>query len=335
MKKKSSKKLLYLSFLFVSLTFSFWIYNNRKSNVFSPNKDKISIQLQWIDGPQFMGIYMAEHKDFFRKENIDVEIISGGYATNPFETVRSGRAHIGIATGDQVLIQKSKGEAYKAIGTVFNKSMACFMAKEKTAKYFTDIIGKKVGVYKNFDTENILLSMLLKKGINLDSLEIISASGNLESFFNNDIDFFPSYRFNEPITAELRNVPVKLFKPEENGIFFYSDTFFCKEEFLSKNKDLVKRFLKAVSKGWEYSKENPDESIDYLINSFNTFTTENKAKMKKELEVILKHIGAGNNNKPLVMEKSKWEQMEKMLYEINKIDSLYNIDELCDFNLIK
>ncbi len=331
--KRYTPKLVTATIIVTATIFYMW-YSKIKSNpITKSDKDKISVQLQWFDGPQFIGLYVANSKGFFEDENIKVKLLSGSFVINPFNEIKKQNVNIAIATGDQILIRQAQGEKFKAFATVFNKSMACFMTKKGKISSFNQIIGKKVGVYRNFDTENILLSMLKQQKIDINTVNIVDA-GSIEAFFNDEIDFFPSYRFNEPVTALLRNEPVNVYYPENYGVSFYSDTYFCEESFWLENSDLLKRFLKAAKKGWEYSKSNPSESIDILYKTLKILTPENKEKISKELEIIFENIGSGNNNVPLYMEREKWLNMENNLYQIGKIKNKNYIDDLCDFELI-
>lgn len=331
--KKHTPKLVIVSLIMITIIIFTWYSKIKNNPITKSNKDQITIQLQWFDGPQFIGLYVAINKGFFEKENIKVNLLSGSYAINPFNKLKDQNVDIAIATGDQILIRQAQGEKFKVFATVFNKSMACFMTKKDKIFSFNEIIGKKVGVYKNFDTENILLSMLKQQKINTNSVNIVDA-GSIEAFFNDEIDFFPSYRFNEPITALLRDEPVNVFYPENYGVTFYSDTYFCEESFWLENRDLLKRFLNAAKKGWKYSKDNPSESIDILYKTLKVLTPENRIKISKELDVIFENIGSGNNNTPLHMEREKWVNMENNLFQIGKIKNKNYVDELCDFELI-
>ena len=44
------------------------------SNLFSQEKDKITLQLDWLNQFQFAGYYIAKEKGFYKKNNLDVTI---------------------------------------------------------------------------------------------------------------------------------------------------------------------------------------------------------------------------------------------------------------------
>lgn len=297
---------------------------------------KIKVQLQWFPGSQFAGLYAALDQKYFEAEGLDVELIAGGFGINPFDIVRGKRADIGIATGDQVLIQSYDKKEFMAFGTVFNRSIACFMAKKGKVSGLEGFKGKTVGVYRSFDTENILLAMLKQHNINTNELKIVDAS-ILETFYKDEINIFPSYRINEPITAKLeKNLDVDLFNPEDYGVQFYSDTYFATSEYFKNNKDVLKKFIKASAKGWDYAKKNQALTLKAVLNyNKNLMTKENEEKERLSLQEAIKYLGDGNNNQIHFMDKNRWKNMEKLLFGINKVNSEGNIEAICDFTMFE
>ena len=69
-------------------------------------KTQIRLQLQWSPQAQFIGFYVAKAKGFYDAQKLDVKILPGGYNTPPINSIISGNADIGSATGDQVLISR-------------------------------------------------------------------------------------------------------------------------------------------------------------------------------------------------------------------------------------
>lgn len=307
---------------------------NREEDRKQAGLTKVRVQLQWFDGAQFTGLYVAKNKKFFEDEGLDVELISGSYAIEPFQVVSEGRADIGMATGDRVLIQFAEKRDIKAFGTVFNQSTACFMAKQGKVETINDFKGKKIGVYSNYDTENILRSLLLKNSINTSDVTIVQA-GDIAAFRTGELDLFPSYVFNEPITMKFEGIQTKLFYPKDYGVTFYSDTYFSTDKYYKENRDIIKRFLRASAKGWEYAKNHQNESIKMMFDMITNMTyNENHLREEKSLEEIVKYLGDGNDNKVNYMQREKWVEMEKLLVSIGKINKVGNVDDLCDFKII-
>jgi ABC-type nitrate/sulfonate/bicarbonate transport system substrate-binding protein len=296
----------------------------------------LRVQLQWFDQAQFMGFYVAHEKRYYKDDNLDVKLIAGGFAINPIVNVRQGAADIGIATGDQVLLAEANGSDLKAIGTVFDTSLACFMSM--TAAHVTspkDFVGHTVGVYRGFDTENILLALLNGAQVPVDRVHTVQA-GDL-SAFPDSIDVFPSYSLNEPIAETLQGRSVTCLKPDAFGVHFYGDTLFTTAAFWRNNRDALKRFLEASSRGWEFCAlpGNEDKALDLMYQYSRNLSKEDTWNLQKgTLQEALRHVGAGPNHHPFFMEQSRWKTMEAELIAAGRLGKGGYIDNLCDFTLV-
>ncbi|MDD4637381.1 MAG: ABC transporter substrate-binding protein [Bacteroidales bacterium] len=295
---------------------------------------KVRVQLQWFDGTQFIGLYIAQNKKFFEEEGLDVELLSGSYSMDPFQIVSDGRADIGMTTGDRLLMQFAEKGGLKVLGTVFNQSTACFMAMKGKIETVNDFKGKKIGVYSNCDTDNILRALLQLHNIDTSDVNFVQAE-DIAAFRTGEIDLFPSYVFNEPIRMELEGIQTKLFFPKDYGVTFYSDIYFSTDKYYKDNRDVIKRFLRASAKGWDYAKNNQKESIKTMFSMFKNMTfDENHVKEEKSLEVISTYLGDGSEHKINYMQREKWLEMEDLLVKIGKIKQSGHVDQLCDFKII-
>lgn len=313
----------------------FWVSWHKEDDLQLAGKTKLRLQLQWFDQAQFIGFYVANEKRYYAEEGLEVDIIPGGFNINPVMKVRMGEADIGIATADQVLLQKAEGHDIKAIGNVFNKSIACFMSRKSlNIRSPQDLIGKKVGVYRGFDTENILLSILKKH--NIDEKEVnIRDAGSFSAFITEEIDVFPSYLINEPLFAEEKGIPVNILYPDNFGIQFYSDTIFTSGKYLESNRKVFVRFLRASAKGWDYAEQNPNEALEimYRYTRSSGAQLSSSAHQKKMLQKVIEHLRGGAKNEMFFMDRTRWESMEQSLFGISKLKTQGHVGHLCDFTL--
>ena len=210
------------AFALVIIGFLFWFSVQQPSDKEKVGRATIRLQLQWYPQAQFAGFYVAEANNFYADEGLAVTFSHGGPEINPIQKLVSGQADIATVTGDQTLVWESsnggKGVSLRAIGTVFNRNIAVFMARTEFGPLTPQtLIGKKVGVFPSYDTENVLLSMLQKHGISSNQVDIVSFP-NIQAWLakNPDtVEVFPSYRINEPLLAEQSNIRVNLLDPEE------------------------------------------------------------------------------------------------------------------------
>src|SRR5690606_40062348 len=81
-----------------------------------------------------------------------------------------------------------------------------------------------------------------------------------------DIDFSWIYYGWTGIEAELRNVPLDIIylKDLDPVLDFYTPTLITNESMIQKDPETIKKFLRAVKKGYEYAIDHPEEAADIL-----------------------------------------------------------------------
>ena len=84
-----------------------------------------------------------------------------------------------------------------------------------------------------------------------------------------DIDFSWIYYGWTGIEAELRKVPLDVIylKDLDPVLDFYTPTIITNEEMIRKDPETIKKFLRAVKKGYEFAIDHPEEAADILIEA--------------------------------------------------------------------
>ena len=326
-----------LAILFIVIMSLLFIFSLRnEDDIKLAGKTKIKFQLQWLDQAQFAGFYVAKFKNFYNEEGLDVEIVPGGFITNPIQLIQTKIVDIALVTGNKLLVAKAENHDLKAFGTVFYKSIACFMSKAESKILIPkDFVGKKVGVYRGYDTEHLLYAMLHKNSIPKEEVNIIDASA-LVAFKKDELDVFPSYIINEPIQMELENYKIHLITPDNEKIQFYSDTFFSTTKYWKENKEIIERFLRASARGWNYAKNNHDETINIMYDTrYNLSPDSTRTHQLKMLKESCKFLLKSTADYYFDMDKTRWDAMEQILYEIGILKGTGYVDKLCDFQMIK
>jgi ABC-type nitrate/sulfonate/bicarbonate transport system substrate-binding protein len=301
-------------------------------------KNKIRFQLQWIDQAQFAGFYVADSMGFYRDEGLDVELIPGAFNVNPIAKVVSHEADIGMATGDQVLQRSADGLRLKAIGTVFDHSVACFVAlTNSNITKPEDLRGKKIAVFRSYDTDNLLRVLLKHLNIAESEVTVADASGDVAQLIKGEVDAYGAYVFNEPLELKAKGHSITVISPEANGIHFYSDTLITTPEYLRDNRDLVVKFIRASRRGWEYAKAHPDEAVDKMIqlNRGMARDPDALAAQRRMCLSVIENLQSASGRSIFTMDPSRWQEMTAELISVNRlgVDFQQKLNDICDYKV--
>jgi ABC-type nitrate/sulfonate/bicarbonate transport system substrate-binding protein len=299
-----------ISLLLITLVFS---CKNDKSKTTSI--DTINIVQEWFANANYAGEVVAQHR-FDSINNIDLKIIEGSYEIDPIKMVLANEAQIGVAGADKVLVANDKGADLVVFGVVNPISPVCFVSlKEKNINSVNDFKGNNIGVLTGTATEYVYRSLLEKEGIKSSELNETEISFDLNTFINKMYDVRPAFIFDEPVSLDNQNIAYNILEPSNYGINFLGTVYFCKREYLEKNKELIQRLTNTLISGWDYALVNNEDAINYLKKSFPSIDE------KRELASLKKGITyfKGDNSKQLYAVMNKWEEMAISLKKLNVI----------------
>jgi len=238
----------------------------------------VSLQLKWLHQFQFAGYYIALENGYYQEQGIDVDIVERQTGVSAIEKLISGEVQFAI-TDVGALIYRSSGVPVVSLAAIFQNSPSVLIARgDKGIGKLSDLIGKSVRNSGGFNNAE-LFAMLEADGVSMKDINIILNSQSMDSFIAGDTVAINGYMTNEPFMLKNAGIPFKLFRPVDYGIDFYGDLLITTQALITEDPDLVRRFRLASLQGWEYAVSHPSETIDLILEKYNS-----QKKTRKLLE---------------------------------------------------
>lgn len=286
--------------------------NNNNNN----NDNGVKLKLKWVHQAQFAGNYVAKEKGFYDDEGLNVEIEEFTFENPTIPAVLNGDAMFGITGADELAIARAEGKPLKAFAVIYRINPVCAYAlKESGIVKPEDFTGKTVGIEKGINVEYIYSAMMSKLGIDRTKITEVEIGYDATELLAGTTDVSTGYIINEPHQAIEAGKEVNTILMADYGVNMYADVLFATEDTINNRPDTVKSFLKATLKGWEYSIENEDESVDIVLKYANDRTKSHEMYM---LESSIPLINTGKIKIGL-MEDSEWENVVDVLVEQNML----------------
>jgi len=280
---------------------------------------KHSLRLQWFHLAQFAGFYSAQDNGYYLDNGIDLLINPGGPDFNAIQLVANSSETFGVWTADQILIAQSKGIPITIIGTIYREDPNVLMVKSQSEIYTPkDFIGKKITTVFGRSTETVLRALLEKEKINEKDVIIEPFPFNIQSFLSGNVDVSAAYSYDHPYQAQKAGQDVRLIKPSDYGVKFYSDCIFTRNELLENNPELVQAFVSATLKGWEFALANKDSAISTVLNFAPHLDRESQLYMLIEAESLIK---SENPSQLGLINPNSIKQMVEILKEQKQLTS--------------
>ena len=284
--------------------------------------DKVNVQLSWFHSVEYAGLYAAIEQGYYAEAGLDVTLKGGGPEVDALGEVRNGNAQFGIITGDSLIIAKTKGDHFVAVGTIFrNNPMVAMSLSDAGIEKPEDLSGKNVGVIApdlstTWDVQ--FLALLQEMNIPQDSVHFsaIEDYHGANELKSKRLDVMSGmFATNEPVVAELDGDALNLIYYKDYGIDVYANTIFSSAEFVQDNSDLVGRFVKATMRGYQYAIEHPEEVASYALKYDETLDLKvQQETMKAQIPFI------DTGNAPIgSMDENVWKTTQDILLEFNLI----------------
>ncbi|PLY08507.1 MAG: hypothetical protein C0626_11590 [Arcobacter sp.] len=276
--------------------------------------EKITLRLDWLNQFQFAGYYIAKEKGFFNEVGLDVDIKEFEYGIDQIDEVLEQKANYAVGKSS-LIIDKLNGKGIVALAAIFQSSPMILLTTNLSIKKPEDLLHKKVMLTPDARTAIAINSMITSRGVNLEHIDFQQHSFNLNNLINGKTDAMGSYISNEPFLLKNRNIKFNILNPKDYGFDFYGGILFTSNIELENNPKRVQDFQKAVLKGWEYDFLNIEESIEIIMNKYNT---QNKTYSALFYEAnSLKKLSGIDENKLGLIEKSKLEEIQ-YIYTMQK-----------------
>ncbi|MGH3277080.1 MAG: ABC transporter substrate-binding protein [Streptosporangiaceae bacterium] len=212
---------------------------------------KVTDQLGWLKTSQWSGFYAAITNGYYKAQGIDENLLAGGPSIIASSVVGAGHALIGEDDNNTVLQAIAKGEPLVIYGTIYQRSpYSVFSYPNKPIRTLKDFAGKKVALSPA--TRPLLLPLLTKAGVNPGSVTFVPVV-NAAQFTTHQVDGYFGFSTNEGVVIKQQGIDFITIPTWNLGLKSYGNVLITRPDVLSKQRDLLVRYLRATIMGWEYA----------------------------------------------------------------------------------
>jgi putative hydroxymethylpyrimidine transport system substrate-binding protein len=278
----------------------------------------LSVELDWLPGPNHPVLYWAQHEGFFEKEGLAVTINSPSDPAAPLKLVATGKVDLGLSYEPEVMQSAEQGLDVKVVGSIFPVPLASFIAGgDSGITEVADVKGKSVGysgipVFGAY-TETALESAQLSKSdvdvVNVGFTEVPALLAGKVSALTD------AYRNDQAIQIwEEEGVKPTVIPVDELGVPTYDElVFIANTGRLESDPDYrkaVERFLAAYYQAFESAKQHPAEAAEVLAAEADRKPEE----MQKAVPLSLKLMQPAHGN-PGCLSESEWKAFGAWMVE--------------------
>jgi ABC-type nitrate/sulfonate/bicarbonate transport system substrate-binding protein len=230
----------------------------------------VTLILDWVPNTNHTGFYSAVALGYFEEEGLSVDIIQPSHGGSA-DLVAAGQGEFGISYQEQVTYARTAADPLpvKAIAAIIQHNTSGFASPaEKGIERPRDFENRAYGGWGSPVEEAMLKMLMDQDGGEFEQLDMINIGTS--DFFDaveNHVDFTWIYYGWDGVAAELRDYDINfiLLQDEVEALNFYTPALITSETMIEQEPELVERFLRAASRGYNFAIENPEEAAEHLL----------------------------------------------------------------------
>jgi NitT/TauT family transport system substrate-binding protein len=256
---------------------------------------KITFALDFIPLGRHAPWYAAIAEGYYKDEGLDVSIIPSQGTAQTIQAVEAGTAQIGFTDVPSLVLARANGAKLKMVAVNYEKAPYAVFSLSTGANVTTakQLEGLTLGSGAGSFTPKVIAGFMTQQGLDPNKLSIsnVAPPARATALLSGQvpaIEFFVMSKPGLEAGAKEKGAELRTFLLADHGLKLYSNGVVATDDYLAKNADVVKRFVRASLKGWQFALHNPEKAAEDQIKfvpSLNPKTTVAELAVVKGLAV--------------------------------------------------
>ncbi|RSX50939.1 ABC transporter substrate-binding protein [Bifidobacterium callimiconis] len=229
---------------------------------------KVTFMLSWAPDTNHIGVYVAKNKGYFKDAGLDVDIVAVAQA-GAEQAVNNGAADFALSNMTNTADYSVKGAKIKQVMQVQQKPSAiwCALASNTEIKSPKDLDGKTFATFGSNESDAVVRRMIQFDGGKGEFDKVTAGTNTFQTLSSGKADFGGFYATWEGVQADMYGPKLNCFTEPDYGVPGNADSIgiITSDKTIKNDPELVKKFVQASQKGYEYAYSNPDDAAKILV----------------------------------------------------------------------
>ncbi|MGH7707514.1 MAG: ABC transporter substrate-binding protein [Vulcanimicrobiaceae bacterium] len=231
----------------------------------SLTKVNVRMGYYFASSQAYVRYFLGVAKGYYRDQGLDVNFQEGTGSGNTVQLIANGQAEIGASvTTGAVIRANAQGAHLKMVAaTAPINSISVLSTAEKPIKSPKELPGKRIGIPPGTEQEQIWPAFLKVNSIEPSSIQVISIAGNAlpAALGRGQIDAYVSYATDQPGLERAGIKPYAMLFADFGVTYEPSDGIVVNDAMISEHPDIVRKFVTATYRAFQYSLDHPGEAV--------------------------------------------------------------------------
>jgi NitT/TauT family transport system substrate-binding protein len=244
---------------------------------------KFPFRLNWTLYGEHAPFFVALDKGFYKDEGLDVEILEGSGSTTVLQLVANNTNPVAYVDAATMMRGVVAGMPVKAAGVTLQQSPMAFIYRADKARptKIDEIKGSKIAITAGDASLAIFTAFMGKLGMKVEDVQMITvatAAAKEQAVLSGQADALLGYFMDQGPRMQLQSGVkmgwTRLY--DMAGVTTLSSAYVVNNDWVKdpKNQDILKRFLRASQRGWQYTSDHRDEAAEIFMKHAPAFNKE-------------------------------------------------------------
>lgn len=230
----------------------------------------IKFMLDFISLGRHAPWYVAVAKGYFKEEKLNVTVLPSKGTADAIRGVETGLAEFGFIDIPSLVAGGSTGSSIKIVAVNYQKPPYCVFSLNPGANVSSpkDMVGLEFGSSTASFVPRIHMAFMKMHGLDPATLKVVNIDGasRVPMLAARKVQAIDLFVMSEPaIRRAVKDAEPKCLLLGDYGLDIYSNSIGVKEEFLQKNPEVVRGFVRAALRGWKDALANPEEAAKLQV----------------------------------------------------------------------
>jgi putative hydroxymethylpyrimidine transport system substrate-binding protein len=223
------------------------------------------VTLDGHEGPENVGILMAQQRGYFTDARLSVSVLSPILPARPVQYVATRQDDLGVTQEPQLVLAKVKGTPVIAVGSLVDQPTAAMIwLKKSHVSDVADLKGKTIAIPGVPFQKDFLAGMLARYGLTLDDVEVKNVGyGLVPALVSGRADAIFGGSWNlEGVELESRGLKPVITRLKGLGFPPYDESMvIARSDRVAKEPGVIRDFLAAVARGTAAAVADPQAAV--------------------------------------------------------------------------
>jgi NitT/TauT family transport system substrate-binding protein len=295
--------------------------------------DKFQFRLNWTLYGEHAPFFVALDKGFYKEEGLDVEILEGSGSTTVSQLVANGTNPVAYVDAATMMRGINAGMPIKAVGVSLQQSPMAFIYRADAPRptKIEQIKGSRIAITAGDASLAIFTAFMGKLNMQLSDVQMIvvaNPQAKEQAVLNKQADALLGYFMDQGPRMQLQTGVkmgwTRLY--DLAGVSTLSSAFIVNNNWIkdAKNQGILRRFLRASQRGWDYSDKNREEASKIFLKHAPVFNME-IALLEINGTMTIIHTNH-TKDKPLFWSaKEDWQESQDLLQKYAKMAEVNDV----------